>query len=236
MDQELDDLLRASSPTLAERTDDVQRDLDRLVSETETAVSLRKRRATRRVGLIGLAVSSVLGLGVTASAAGLVDTPWTTNPEKPFPFPGPFLHADVLQHVGTDCKYVYAASDVKDPKHPVGKNDRYRALEHARQFVLDFDISTISVPDAERRYLIEYSRWAASAGTPPDVQVPSSQLTPDGSPDDIRTAAVQMEMDRRLQADLKARGLSTHAVTVMGRPECENFYDPQDLHPDEILP
>jgi len=235
MDHELDALLRGSSPTLVKRTDDLQHDLDVLISETEMAVSLRKRRVTRRVGLIGLAVSSMLGLGVAASAAGLVATPWTTSPDEPFSYPGPFLHADVLQHVGTNCKYVYGASDVEYPKHPVGKEDRYLARVHAKQFVSDFDLSTISVPAAERRYLAEYSQMAASAG-PADAEAPPTRLTPEGSPDDIRTSAVQAELDRRLQADLKMRGLSTHAVSVVGMPECKNLYDLQELHPSETRP
>lgn len=228
MDQDLDSVLGTSAPELAERTDDVLRDLYLVVADAETIAFPHKRRMTQRLGLVGLAAAGVLGLGVAASASGLVDTPWSNAASKTFSYPGPFVHADELEHVGTDCKVVFGASETEELEHPVSKTDRYEALQHAKQFILNFDISTIPVADAEARYREEYAAMRASMG-PQDPDRPASQLTPEGSPGEIKAWALLGELDRRLQADLKAHGLSTHAVSAVAMPECTEHAQLPDL-------
>lgn len=228
MENELDSQLAATAPPLVVRTDDVQRELRHLVAAAEAAAAPRRRRFSRRVGLAGLAAASAVALGVTASATGTVDTPWSSIVSKKFSYPGPSIHADELS-AGTDCKVVYGADQVWEPDHHVGVKERSRLLAYAREFVLNFDISTISVPEAVARYEIEYDRLARMS-VPQDF--PTSRIKPEESPDETRMTAVLSELDRRLQADLKAKGMSPHAVSAVAMPECEVVTRPRTGLPE----
>lgn len=216
MDSKLSDLLNASAAAVVTRTADLQRELDQLVAAAEAATAPSRRRFSRRAGLAGLVTASAIALGVTASAVGGVDTPWSTIAARKFSYPGPSIHADEMSG-GRNCKVVFGASDTWDPKHPVNVEERARAREHAKQFVRDLDISTISVSDALIRHEKELAQTAA-----------------ENPADEVRTTAVLIEIDQRLQAELKARGLSTHAVSAMAMPECEVVIPPPDL--DEARP
>lgn len=202
MSRDLDDLLAASAPPICERTVELQQILSALATESESVAVPTKRRLGRRLGLAGLAATSVFGLGVAANAAGLIQAPWSTTASTPSSYPGPFIHADELSY-GRDCKVVYGADESEDPKHPVSKEQRAQALEYAKNFVLTFDIATISIPEALRKYKAEFAEAVKSTGVP---DIPPSQLVPDGSPDQIRTVAVLAEIDRRLQISLGAKG------------------------------
>ena len=215
---DLDDMLLRSAPPLAPRSDEMIRDLNHLVASVESVAMRQGRRNLRFVGASAVAVAGVLGLGAAATAAGLVDPPWSQTVSQQASHPGPAVHADELA-VGTNCKVVFSADTKVDPLHPVGKGPRAKALAHAKRFVLDFDITTISVAEAVARYKADYAAAALATG-PGDL--PPSQLVPDGPVSEIEAGAVQSELGRRLEADLAAKGFSTHAVSVVALPECKD--------------
>lgn len=221
MESQLNDRLAAAAPSVVDRTDEVRRELHQLVAATEAAAAPTRRRFTRSRGFAAFGAAVAVGLGLTASATGGVHTPWGSIAAQKFSYPGPSIHAEDMTQ-GSNCKVVYGAAGTWDPKHPVSPEERAQVLEHAREFIRDIDLSTISVPDAIRRYEAEHARLARSTG----LDLPASVFRPDGTPDDIKAFAVLAALDQRLRAELKGKGLSTHAVGAVAMPECETVLPP----------
>jgi hypothetical protein len=205
MDDHLDELIAAAAPAVARRTPELQRALDLLVAETESAVPT-PHRIGRRLGVVSIAAAALLSVGAGASFAGIVPTPswapWYDDPTA--------IHEHAVLSTGTTCNVSYAARPFEEQGHPVSRSDRAAAVAAAQEFLGNFDLSTISVSDAVRK-------WRAARA---HLELPPEE--PEPTPDELELLAVQAELSQRLRTELERQGLSTHAVDVAAASRCDD--------------
>ncbi len=194
MDPSLDSLLDASAPPVARRGPELTRELAALVAETETTA--RPRRGLRsRVAVAGAAVVALSGIGVGASAAGVLPAPrWAPWYESPVA-----THSQTVSS-GARCDVTYGVKPVRDSAHPVSEPRLAVAVSEATQFVRDFDFSTIDL--------------AAALD-----DVPATAQMSDAGPEERETFAVLHALQQRLDRHLAGRGLPT-SVSVSTMQSC----------------
>lgn len=213
MDPRLDELISAAAPPLAQRTPELQHGLYALVADAEAAAVPSRRRLGRRIGAVSLAAVAVLGVGAAAGAAGLIPTPssgsWFTEPSA--------RHQEVVLSFGSRCKVTYAAvpQEVWEGR-PVSPADQAAAMSVVQEFLSDFDLATISVDDAVKKY--EAASNAARADL--ERRLPPEEIPPKQTSDEVKVAAVGAELYERLSSELQRQGLSPHAVTMASSDTC----------------
>ncbi len=195
MDPSLDSLLDASSPPVARRGPELTRELSALVADTETAVQGRRRRLRSRIALTGAGAVVLSGLGVGASAAGVLPAPhWA-----PW-YQSPVAARTQVVSTGAPCEVSYGVKPVHDPAHPVSGPRQALAVAEATRFVRDFDFSTIDL--------------AAALD-----DVPATAQLSGAGPEERETFAVLQALQQRLDRHLEGRGLPA-AVSVSTAQTC----------------
>jgi hypothetical protein len=206
---------------VAERTAELQRDLDGLVAGAEAAVLPTGRRLGRRAGIAGLAVAGILGLGTAAVAAGIIDAP------------ADWLRSDRTLSSGTTCQVAYGVMPQADPNllSSVPPAERAPALAAAREFVRTFDLSTISVPAAIEKWKASVARARAESARKYAAMSPAEQaaVRKKGGPhdfgpalvgDELELRAVSFELYSLLSVELRREGLNPDAVSMGDTSRC----------------
>lgn len=208
MNTHLDELITAAAPPVAQRTLELQDGLHSLVADTEAVAVPTKHRLGRRIGAISLATVGVLGVGAAANASGWVS--WFDDPTA--------LHEQTVLSSGNACEVVYAARALDDPAHPASSADQTAAMAVAKKFLRDFNLSTISIDYAVKKWN------AASATALADLErrLPPEEIPPKETPDEVELLAVQAELGERLSTELKRQGLNSDAVSVAAANRCSD--------------
>ncbi len=140
MDTDLDDLLNAAAPPVAERTPALRHALAHLVDTTEIAARSRRLRRRAGIGVAAFALTAAAGVG-TAAAAGVIGQGWWNGPDA-------VTHQSTTAS-GQPCSVTYAPRAVHDPDHPVSARDRAAAMGATADFLRQFDYSTIDARTTE---------------------------------------------------------------------------------------
>jgi hypothetical protein len=205
VDPRLDDLIAASAPAVTPRTDALRRDLVAVVADSEAAAASMPRWRARRAGVAGVLALATAGLGTAASATGLL--PWFEDTTA--------VHQQHTGASGDDCEWTFAARGFEDEAHPVRPAQRAATMSAAQRFLADFNLSSISVPQAVAEYRAAQDGLAVSSG----------EHAPDDDLKHVEFAAVTAALNDRLSAELTRQGLSPYAVSVAGASDCAGRED-----------
>lgn len=196
MDPSLDSLLDASAPPVVRRGPGLTRELTALVAQAEAAARPTRHGLRTRVVVTGAAVVALSGIGVGASAAGVLPAPrWAPWYQSPVA-----THSQTVSS-GARCDVTYGVKPVHDPAHPVSGPRLADAVTEATAFVRSFNFSTIDVADALD-------------------DVPATAMAADAGPEERETFAVQLALQGRLDRHLTARGLPV-SVSVSAVQSCD---------------
>lgn len=200
---DLDELLDASAPPIVARTPALSEELAALVEGSDAAAATSRRRISLIVA--GALAVGAVGVGTTAAATGFLPAahwPWSTS-------------------TGSTCQVTFdvvlngVGGDVDNPAPGLASMtlaQRQEVLVAARTFLSSFDYASIDRRQAIARWQADEAK--AMAGEPADERQP--RLVGD----DLELAAVNAEVNRRLDEHLVRRGLNPHAIIPFGSNRC----------------
>lgn len=206
MDKNLGDLISAAAPPVAERSDGLMRELHGMIVDTEaTGAPRTRRRMSRAVGAISIAIIGVVGAGAAANAG--LETPLFGGPEEPV--------IKATSGTGrTECSDTFIIHPLNDPSNPVGWPERKAAIAAGQKYLNELDVTKIDLTAAIKQAR-EDIVWVK--GTDPSRVGPSAAQIEET----IKSTAYNSEIRSLLQAEMKRQGLSTHAFDFEQGGECK---------------